>query len=288
MGEEIVQPSAAASAGSSKRSTEIISLDAMFREYAWTEGHDGPVLNSEMEEIVAKALGLTQLLNHPQVHIEHLLLAMTLTESGKRRLRQHPEFDEAGLRDACWNAVKSYFRLSARTHRLEWHKDLKDVMEAAFELTRERDKLNRPLQVEDIFKIILEDKRFKDKFDPLVTNRPVSTPAEDALVEAKNIAATLGEFREETATRLEQVSARSNAQLAGIAQLDASVARSREAQAGLHDKVLTVEEFEERVAPIAGRVRNMRRFVIAQFSLTALIVGGLSVTAIHNLLQAIR
>jgi len=225
-------------------------IDTLFREYARSDGrHDIPLANPEVEEIVAKALGIAEHLNQTEIRVAHILLAMTLTEDGKKRLSDVPQLSEAAIRDACWEQLHGFFQLPRKSTRVVVSTELKRLMDAAFNLTLSRNILNQPLQVEDFLKAI-QSPSFCEEFAGLLTNTTKKTAAEQSLDLTKETSRKLDYYQPRILTGVESLGALGREQLELLNRL-----------------AVTIAEAGGTFARMESRIRNIKRFILANLGL---------------------
>jgi len=123
------------------------------------------------KELVKKALVIASELNHGELLISHLLLAMTLVPRGAECLVAK-KLEERAIRQACWDQLSKVDPLPVKAHSVVFSDDVMDVFREAQNISRkELDETAQSIHLPQIMRAIV-DPPLAPKFDSLVSGKP--------------------------------------------------------------------------------------------------------------------
>ena len=123
------------------------------------------------KEIISKSVAIANQLNHQELRVSHLLLAMTLTHRGAECLGTKG-LKESVVRRSCWDELGTIDPLPATTPSVVFSEDIRDVFREAQNISRrELDEKAQLIHLPQVVRAIVEAP-LNSRFAALISGRP--------------------------------------------------------------------------------------------------------------------
>jgi len=165
---------------------------------------------SETRDVLDRAAHIARSLNHQQLRMAHLLLALTLSEYALNRLRRR-NLHEMSIRSACWQelaAMPTVVPYPNVAYLLLVSEDVKELFGMAATQVAVRDTETRHIGIDDILSVITESPLW-ERLEPYFSGAPKLDPAHVTLEMMQKFTADISTQLQSMQWTLEKVAKRS-------------------------------------------------------------------------------